>query len=348
MSTSPKHVDTSISVKVSTIENEIRDLCQKVVDGWDRVPLESLAVKEFDGGITNRLFRCSNTTVTESSDVDAHVLVRIYGNKTELIIDRKKELINMDLLYKSGFGPKLYATFNNGIIYGYFHGKSLTTEDLTGGKYVESIALYLAKWHLQRVPGSSESSLWSTIEHWLSLVPDTFPTPEKDKKFKELDFAKIKNELKVLSDELSKLNCPVVFSHNDLLGGNIVVDDATGDIHFIDYEYAANNYRPFDIANHFCEWSGFQLDFSKYPKKEEQMRFYRVYLKTFNGTEPTDDELHQLYVEVNKFTLASNFFWASWALLQGCFSDIDFDFVQYAVTRFNRYFDTKEQLFALK
>lgn len=87
------------------------------------------------------VFRCSNTTVTESSDVDAHVLVRIYGNKTELIIDRKKELVvswritnttylsqNMDLLYKSGFGPKLYATFNNGIIYGYFHGKSLTTE----------------------------------------------------------------------------------------------------------------------------------------------------------------------------------------------------------------------------
>lgn len=85
--------------------------------------------------------------------------------------------------------------------------------DLTGGKYVESIAVYLAKWHLQRVPGSSESSLWSTIEHWLSLgeasfmflcltmvVPDTFPTPEKDKKFKELDFAKIKNEVQSYLD----------------------------------------------------------------------------------------------------------------------------------------------------
>lgn len=77
-------------------------------------------------------------------------------------------------------------------------------------------------------------------------------------------------KLKIMETELNKLNSPVVFCHNDLLGGNIIVNESNGikdyflsstysmkgELHFIDYEYAASNFRGFDIANHFCEWGG--------------------------------------------------------------------------------------------
>lgn len=44
----------------------------------------------------------------------------------------------------------------------------------------------------------------------------------------------------------------LVFSHNDLLANNILID-ASGKTVFIDYEYGCYNYPIFDIANYFNE-----------------------------------------------------------------------------------------------
>ena len=67
------------------------------------------------------------------------------------------------------------------------------------------------------------------------------------------------------------VDSPVVFCHNDLQEGNILLRE-TQDIEpsakdsgkilnkkknnlvIIDYEYCSYNYRGFDFANHFCEW----------------------------------------------------------------------------------------------
>ena len=51
----------------------------------------------------------------------------------------------------------------------------------------------------------------------------------------------------------------VVFAHNDLLSGNILLKD--GKVKLIDFEYASFNIAAYDIANHFCEWSGFDSDY---------------------------------------------------------------------------------------
>lgn len=58
---------------------------------------------------------------------------------------------------------------------------------------------------------------------------------------------------------LTKLRSPVVFCHNDLQEGNILMkeNETSGcrSLCLIDYEYCAYNYRGFDIANHFVEWT---------------------------------------------------------------------------------------------
>lgn len=49
---------------------------------------------------------------------------------------------------------------------------------------------------------------------------------------------------------------PVVFSHNDMQEGNILIrqNSAKTELVVIDFEYCSYNYRGFDVANHFCEW----------------------------------------------------------------------------------------------
>ena len=59
-----------------------------------------------------------------------------------------------------------------------------------------------------------------------------------------------------LEAELVNLNCPIVFAHNDLFEGNVIADETTNRIYFIDYEYADYNYAAFDIGAHFLEWGG--------------------------------------------------------------------------------------------
>ena len=41
-------------------------------------------------------------------------------------------------------------------------------------------------------------------------------------------------------------------NHNDLLGGNILINDNIPEVTIIDYEYAGYNYRAFDFSDHFC------------------------------------------------------------------------------------------------
>ena len=59
---------------------------------------------------------------------------------------------------------------------------------------------------------------------------------------------------------------PVVFCHNDMQEGNILLRQNTRkpELVLIDFEYCSYNYRAFDIANHFVEW---QYDYTaaEYP-----------------------------------------------------------------------------------
>jgi thiamine kinase-like enzyme len=47
--------------------------------------------------------------------------------------------------------------------------------------------------------------------------------------------------------------CELVFSHNDLLAGNVLIREGDNKVIFIDYEYSCYNYRAYDIANYFNE-----------------------------------------------------------------------------------------------
>jgi ethanolamine kinase len=171
------------------------------------------------------------------------------------------------------------------------------------------IARNVAKWHRIEVPGEPSPRLFRTLRKWLAGVPKVYADPKINAQFQAgIDIKFIAEQLGSLEEKLGSLGSPVVFCHNDLLSANIIYQALPEpDVAFIDFEYGANNYRGFDIANHFCEWAGFECCFEEYPSKAQQMVWLHEYLATLKGgREPTELELESLYLEVNLFALVCN------------------------------------------
>lgn len=77
----------------------------------------------FGEGITNKLIGgYQGTSFAQAKDV---VVIRVYGEKTDLIIDRNAEKLNMSELAEVGMCPPVYATFDNGLVYGFAPGVTL-------------------------------------------------------------------------------------------------------------------------------------------------------------------------------------------------------------------------------
>ncbi|CAO3607496.1 unnamed protein product [Cunninghamella blakesleeana] len=321
---------------------ELFDGAWKVVSSvfptWKKEDLKFVQCKD---GITNQLVRITETNIKKS------VLVRAYGKGSERIIDRRQEIINIITLSNQKLGPPLYARFKNGLIYGFIEGRVSAVDDLGKLDMAKRIATRLAQWHKVEISTNQrDQKLWKTMRDWLKQVPDKYDNPKTQATFeKRFDMKHIAAELESLIDQLESLNSPIVFSHNDLLYGNIIFDDEKDEAHFIDYEYGCYAFRGFDIGNHFNEHCGFECDYSKYPSKEFQYKWLEYYLTSSNnGEKPTLKQIDQIYKEVDGFSLASHFYWGLWAMIQAMVSDIDFDYMEYAVLRFDEYDKRKEQI----
>ncbi|KAJ3039519.1 Ethanolamine kinase [Rhizophlyctis rosea] len=283
-------------------------------------------------GITNKLVRCVHIPTGESA------LVRAYGKGSDLLIDRQQELLSILTFSNIGLCPPLHGRFRNGIVYGFIEGTPFSVDDMRDPQKSLLVASRLATWHKVNMPIDRTPRLFRTIWKWADAIPATYSNPDKQKQFQEtIDLEKIKLELRDLEKRVEALKSPVVFCHNDLLSGNIVLSSDGDSVNFIDYEYGAFSYRGFDIGNHFCEYAGFECNYGHYPSRQQQLSFLRTYLQTFHSAPPTDEEVDGLYREVDVFAQCSHMFWGVWALVQAEVSDLDFDYLEYAGGRFGEY-----------
>lgn len=336
------HLD--ITVDESNVEKGAIEIIKELRPSW---PLDQLQFKLFTNGITNKL-----VGVWYPGHYNDMVLIRIYGHKTDLIIDRKDETRNVRILYKAGYTHALYATFNNGLAYQFLEGDILTTETIRQPEIYVLIAKRMAQMHLLE-PNHSEMSkvpiIWTKAEKFMEIMPKQFSNPAKQLRFTKLikPYCVLKKEYRFLKKNLLTLNSRVVYAHNDLLLGNVIYNKKENKVTFIDYEYTGYNYQAFDIANHFAEFSGVDTpDYSLYPDESLQKAWLKIYLEAYKNTnEVPESEINELYYQVNKFVLLTHFFWGCWGLIQSLHSYIDFDFLQYAATRFDEYFRRKTECF---
>jgi len=336
MAATVPHLDISVDISApESVEAGARSVVSHVRPDWSQT-----SVKVFSAGVTNKLVGVYDANCEDK--YEDMVLVRCYGYKTDLLIDRDAEIRNMKLMHSHGVGAQLMATFNNGISYEFLKGETLTPESVVRPDIYPLVAKAMRTLHEIPVEGASqEASIWKILRKFHALSPDGFPEdPDKDQRYKSKVLSKDQ-----LLDEIVRMEkllrpdadekCRMVFCHNDALLENIVVN---GDIvNFIDYEYGDTNYREIDIAGHFGEFPGVDADFldydKHYPTKEFQLSWIREYL----GEGATQKEVEELQRMVDRFSALPHLMWGIWSLIQSKNSNIDFDFLGYAILRLDFY-----------
>ncbi|XP_050364912.1 probable ethanolamine kinase [Argentina anserina] len=333
------------SLPLPQITPLVTKLCKDLFKEWSDLDDSRFAVETVSGGITNLLLKA---TVKEEDGNEVAVTVRLYGPNTDYVINRERELQAIKYLSAAGFGATLLAVFGNGMVQSFINARTLVPLDMRIPKLTAEIARELRRFHQVEIPGSKEPQLWSDIFKFYEKASALeFDDSEKQKIYETISFSEVRHEVVELKDLTSHFKAPVVFSHNDLLSGNIMVNDKEEKLYFIDFEYGSYNYRGFDIGNHFNEYAGYECDYSLYPNKEEQYHFFRHYLGPDKPQEVSDKDLEALYVETNTYMLASHLYWALWGLIQAKFSPIKFDYLSYFFLRYNEYKRQKEKCLSL-
>ena len=344
-------VNYSFKIDGNNYRKDLNILISNLKPTW---PVDQLVVKEYSGGLTNKLIGCSKDEKREET-----ILTRIYGPGTDSYIDRNAELRNMKILSKCELGPRIYCKFENGICYEFLPGDIVDSNLLLNEEIFSKVAQLVAKIHSisSESCDQGEGILFKKIHALLDLVPVNY----KEKLYgEESDIRRIpkkhilQQEVQFMEKRIKTLckakKSKLVFSHNDLLLANIIYNADKNNISFIDYEYSGPNWQAYDIANHFNEYAGVDaVDYSLYPSKEYQQKWLAYYLKTFlnkSDDEDVSEELvESLYEEVEQFSLVSHLYWSIWAVVQATFPRSEFNFAEYACTRFGEYSNRKQKIY---
>lgn len=257
--------------------------------------------------MSNSVFCCSLPSYMEVSDGEPNqVLLRFYGYGS-LNSDMTTQVEIFNLLSKENLGPKLYSSFDEGRIEEFLRANSLTCSELMNQEISLIIAKKLAAVHSLDVPLKKDNSwLGDKYKEFLAFIEQQGGLPEFSENTrqttkviaKELLSIDFNEEIKFMLGFCDRTNSPIVFSHNDLHQGNILLAEYSKRrptfeerIVFIDFEYCSYNYRGYDIANHFSEWC-FEYDTPDYP----HFMFYKDRLPSRD----TQNEFVRNYLEQNK------------------------------------------------
>lgn len=173
-----------------------------------------------------------------------------------------------------------------------------------------------------------------------------------------------------------------VFSHNDLLANNVLINKER-QFFFIDFEYSSYNYRTYDIGNYFME-SQWNYEITEPPffhiddepvdieKIRDMIKYYALYavcpemitadidenklvedeefFKSFLvGKEQAHEKLvDEMVKEVPLFMMFSNYFWGIWGIVMSKNPEIEFDYVEYSFNKYKKYCQVKETYYPQK
>jgi ethanolamine kinase len=275
---------------------------------------DKIKLTQLKGGITNKIFLIEFP--------DNKFIIRKCGNNTERFINRELEYKIIKQLNTFDITRKLLQKFEQGSIESFLEGSSLKIDhfrdpyilSILGRKFFDLHSINILEQH-ERQP-----IMWKKIDTWYNQCIELY----KDDPINLPIINKIGDLIS--EKKIIQVESPVILCHNDLTPANIIYNNS--DIKFIDFEYSAYNYRGFDIANMFCEYSGYDCNWSLLPTEQERKLFYKFYLNTNDK-----NRINNLDKEVLFFIPISHLFWSLWGLLQHKYSNIDYDYLQYTHKR---------------
>ena len=280
---------------MSQSRHEFDDLLDKVPRLQNRT-----AVTELSGGLTNRNLKIS----TASGDYVA----RISSNKSSLLaIDRQSEYENSKIAAGIGVGAPVfdYLPEFGLLVIGYLPGRTYSNLDVSNN--LSRIAGACNLLH-KAAPFSRDFDMFVIQEKYKNLVTGSgFRFPNGYHQYAP-HLSRMKSALAVLDE--GRVPC-----NNDLLPANFIDDGKK--IWLIDYEYSGNNDACFELGN---IWSEAKLPISAL---EELVTAY------YGSSRP--EKLARAWL----FALLAKYGWTLWASIQSSVSDIDFDFWQWGMEKFD-------------
>lgn len=302
-----------------------------MLPGWRGIGAAALTVRGVSGGITNTLWRVS-------APGHADVLVRTYGPRTDLVIDRERENRLFARLSAAGFAPPYLGRFENGRLEGFLHGfRPLEPHEMGAPRWRRRIGERLAELHGFPLDHPTPRT-FETLAGWMAVARQCRFEGADAARYAALGLERAAEALARLTEHWATalgggVGTPggrAVLAHNDLLSGNVLVDESTDTVRFIDYEYGDTGFAAFDLANHFCEYAGFDSDFARgFPDAAVRADVVGAYL----GAASSPAAFADFDRLVRFFVLVDHLWWGSWAVVQARHSPIDFDFMDYARLR---------------
>jgi thiamine kinase-like enzyme len=290
------------------MERELsRDDCVGLMPEWkDLDPqIESLC-----GGITNKLYR------VRTSDGGDYV-VRVFGTKTELFIDRDIEARNLRLMESSGVTPKLvkYLPEKKATIVEFVPGKSYQSADFLREETLESLVRPIRKIHDSglTLPRRFDPSV--EVRRLGILLGKVAP------EYPEFDIATTLKQLDRISELAAVAPSEYRPCHNDLLADNFIrvaeSEKYAEPVYIIDWEYAGMSTPYYELADMFQE--------ILVPRDVEE-KILRIYW----GDRNIDEQIRL----TDMFRPFPDIFWFLWSLIQMNISQITFDYYDYGKVKF--------------
>ncbi len=281
--------------------------CRELMPEWKGLDLK---INILTGGITNKLYR------VQTSDGGDYV-VRVYGQNTELFIDRDVEMENIRLMESSGVTTKLikYLPHEKVTIVGFVPGKSFNNDDFQNEELLEDLVRPIKRIHncpvkLPRIfdPCKEVKKLFDILQ-------------EVGKKYPEFDIAGTVDILQNISDLAAIDHAEYVPCHNDLLADNfIMVADPqkyNEKVFLIDWEYAGMNTVYYELADMFQE--------ILVPRAIEE-KILGIYWE--------DKKMDEHLQKTDMFKPFPDIYWFLWSLIQLSVSNIEFDYYNYGKVKY--------------
>ncbi len=307
-------------LKVKFTEEVVKELLPEWCDAKD------IEIVVLEGGITNKLYRikCSQ----------GDVAVRIYGERTEMFINRDWEAEAMEKMAAEQIAPRLvkYIPEQNVTIVEFVTGcYTMKNPDFLKEEMHELIVDPIRRIHRSKAKLSKHFDPPVEAEKMAKIL-----TKDVGATYPEFDIEGTLRKFRKLAEHTAIPKEQYTVSHNDLLAENFLLvcepykDRFPRPLYIIDWEYAGMAPRYYDIADMFQE--------VLVPREVE----HKIVGHYCDGQRPDDTirmiDLYKPYPDI---------YWALWAWIQQNVSSIKFDFYTYGKVKYDnaqknlRYIETE-------
>ncbi|MBW1776375.1 MAG: phosphotransferase family protein [Deltaproteobacteria bacterium] len=294
----------------SLLDRELTpQICYDLLPEWKGLEIQ---IEQLSGGITNKLYRIRS----EKGDYT----VRIYGDKTDLFINRDYEAHTIREMSKIGvcsnlvkFMPELGVTIVE------FIGDSivLTNQHFLDASLYPEIVEPIRKIH------TSGATLKKVFNPLIEVMKMSAILRKLDARYPEFDIDGTIDRLVKLSSIINIPESEYTACHNDLLADNFVLinEDAreryASAMYIIDWEYAGMAPKYYDIADMFQE--------ILVPREAE---------KNIVATYCQGDAFERTLFFIDLFKPFPDIYWFLWSLIQLNISKISFDYYTYGKVKY--------------